>query len=66
MTEVEFAKLQEKALKIYVEQENERLERELERANEEPVKFSKEHQRKMKKIFKLARKMEQILERYSK
>lgn len=58
MTEAEFDKFMEEALKLSLEQENQNWEKELELLNKEPVKFSKEHQRKMKKIFKLARKMD--------
>ena len=58
MTEAEFDKFMEEALKLSLEQENQNWEKELELLNKEPVKFSKEHQRKMNIIFKLARKMD--------
>ena len=44
MTEAEFDKFMEEALKLSLEQENQNWEKELELLNKEPVKFSKEHQ----------------------
>ena len=57
MTEEEFDKYMKEALELCLKEENQSWEMELELLNKEPVKFSKEHERKMKKIFKQARKM---------
>ena len=47
----------DKALDIYMQIENEKAEKELEQSQLENIEFSKEHKRKMKKIFKEYRRM---------
>ena len=47
----------DKALDIYMQIENEKAEKELAQSQLENIEFSKEHKRKMKKIFREYRRM---------
>lgn len=52
MTNEEIDIVLDKALKLYMKKENSKAEMELKKLENENIKFSKEHQRKLKKIFK--------------
>ena len=54
MTKSEFDHLIKEALEMYMKEENERMEKELAKMDE--VKFSKRHERRMKKLFRDLRK----------
>ena len=54
MTEKEFDELLKQVLLQYIKQEEENANNEI----DEEIKFSKRHERKMKKIFRKSRKLE--------
>lgn len=52
MTNEEIDKILDEALKLYMEEENERAEKEIKKLENENIEFSDEHHKKLKKIFK--------------
>ena len=51
MTDKEIDRIIDEALKLYMKEESKKAEKELKKLEKEEIEFSKEHKRKMKKIF---------------